>query len=124
MTVFHVFAGDAVNYAVGQKLGGWALEKNIVKREYIDKTGARDVPACMPQVHAESHTRTHIHTRFDAHGCTYHTCRSTAPRGLPAQCGSDALATCIADAGTASSAARCSVLNAAWMLSVSHTCAC
>ncbi|MEW5308258.1 MAG: hypothetical protein WDW38_000231 [Sanguina aurantia] len=42
MGVFIVSAvlGDAVNYAVGNKLGGWAVQKNIVKEEYIAKTEA------------------------------------------------------------------------------------
>lgn len=41
MAVFLTSAilGDAVNYAVGSKLGSWALGKGIVKREYVDKTG-------------------------------------------------------------------------------------
>ncbi len=41
MVVFLVSAilGDAVNYAVGNKLGGWAVRKNLVNPEYIRKTG-------------------------------------------------------------------------------------
>jgi hypothetical protein len=29
----------AVNYAVGNKLGGWAVNKGLVKQEYVAKTG-------------------------------------------------------------------------------------
>lgn len=41
MAVFLVSAilGDAVNYAIGNKIGAWAVNKGIVKKEYIDKTG-------------------------------------------------------------------------------------
>ena len=41
MVVFLVSAilGDAVNYAVGNKLGGWAVGKKLVSQEYIRKTG-------------------------------------------------------------------------------------
>jgi len=40
MVVFLVSAilGDAVNYAVGNRLGTWAVDRGLVKREYIDKT--------------------------------------------------------------------------------------
>jgi len=42
MAVFLTSAilGDAVNYAVGKSLGSWALQKGVVKREYVDKTEA------------------------------------------------------------------------------------
>lgn len=32
--------GDAVNYAVGARLGAWAISKGMVKKEYVDKTEA------------------------------------------------------------------------------------
>ncbi|MGQ3164906.1 MAG: hypothetical protein ACT6T3_22040, partial [Agrobacterium sp.] len=30
--------GDALNYWVGNKLGGWAVAKGLVKQEYVSKT--------------------------------------------------------------------------------------
>lgn len=40
MAVFIVSAilGDAVNYAVGKKLGAVAIQKGIVKKEFVEKT--------------------------------------------------------------------------------------
>ncbi|KAG1656784.1 hypothetical protein FOA52_007832 [Chlamydomonas sp. UWO 241] len=40
MVIFMTSAilGDAVNYAVGQKLGTWAVGKGLIKQAYIDKT--------------------------------------------------------------------------------------
>ncbi|GFH21863.1 uncharacterized protein HaLaN_19239 [Haematococcus lacustris] len=32
--------GDALNYWVGNKLGGWAVAKGLVKQEYVSKTQA------------------------------------------------------------------------------------
>ena len=40
MAVFITSAilGDAVNYAIGSKLGRWAIDKGMVKKEFIEKT--------------------------------------------------------------------------------------
>jgi membrane-associated protein len=41
MAVFLVSAilGDAVNYLIGQTLGTWAVQRGLVKQEYIKRTG-------------------------------------------------------------------------------------
>jgi membrane-associated protein len=40
MAVFITAAilGDAVNYAIGSNLGRWAIDKGMIKQEYITKT--------------------------------------------------------------------------------------
>ena len=40
MAVFITSAilGDAVNYAIGSNLGRWAIDRGMVKKEFVDKT--------------------------------------------------------------------------------------